>query len=168
MEAFAAKGHNITFLTPDLETKPNANITYIQIENMYADTYADSTGVDLLVMAEESALQSILTLQKFGILVCEMTTKSKGIDVLRNYPADFKFDLVINDAAAGPCLLFLLNQFDAPLVSITAFGKPDFTNAIIGGHTYDGYTPNNALLYNMNMNFYQRLVNKFFNLFGDV
>jgi hypothetical protein len=79
------------------------------------------------------------------------------------YPKDFKFDLVLHDYTIGPCLLGVLAHFDyyPPVVSVTAFSIPPFSNALIGGHKYPAYIPFYSLNYDVKMSFWQRCVNTF-------
>ncbi|KAL7029777.1 hypothetical protein ACKWTF_006359 [Chironomus riparius] len=112
-------------------------------------------------MSRESPLKSVFSFYDFGALMCEGIKISKGIEVIKNYPDDFKFDLVIHDFVCGPCLLGLLPKFKyPPLIGISAFNNPPYTVDIVGGDKL-GLTvkPFYLLHYDVNMNFIQRLHN---------
>jgi glucuronosyltransferase len=112
-------------------------------------------------MTRESVLKAVFSFYNFGAFMCEGIALSKGMDVIRNYPDDFKFDLVINDYVCGPCLLGLLPKFKyPPLIGISAFNNPPYTVDIVGGDKL-GLTANPfyLLYYDNDMNVLQRLHN---------
>lgn len=116
-------------------------------------------------MTHESVLEAVFSFYDFERFMCEGTAMSKGLDVIRNYPEDFKFDLVINDYTCGPCLLGLLPKFKyPPLVGISAFNNPPYTADIFGGDKL-GLTvkPFYTLAYHSDMNILERLHNGFIN-----
>lgn len=114
-------------------------------------------------MSRETTLQSVISYYSFGSFMCEGIGLSKGLDVIRNYPADFKFDLIVNDYTCGPCLLGLLPKFNyPPLIGITAFNNPPFTADIVGGDKLGLTTkPFYLLNYDISMNIIERLHNGF-------
>lgn len=122
-----------------------------------------SQHIDLLEMSRESTLKSVFSFYDFGSFMCEGVALSKGIEVILNYPNDFKFDLVINDYTCGPCLLGLLPKFKyPPLIGISAFNNPPFTVDIVGGDKLGLTTkPFYTLNIDLNMNIFERLYNGF-------
>lgn len=93
--------------------------------------------------------------------MCGGIGMSKGLDIIRNYPDDFKFDLVLNDYTIGSCLLGLLPKFNyPPLIGISAFSIPPYTKDLVGGDKI-GFTeaPFYTLNYDIDMNILQRLHN---------
>lgn len=116
-------------------------------------------------MSRESTLQAVLSFYDFGAFMCEGISLSKGLDVIRSYPDDFKFDLVINDYTCGPCLLGLLPKFKyPPLIGISAFNNPPYTSDIVGGDKLGLTTkPFYILNYDLNMNIIERIHNGFIN-----
>lgn len=112
-------------------------------------------------MSRESVLQAVYSFYNFGAFMCEGIGLSKGLDVIRNYPKNFKFDLVLNDYTCGPCLLGLLPRFNyPPLIGISAFNNPSYTTDIVGGDKL-GLTakPFHLLNYDSNMNIMERIHN---------
>lgn len=123
--------------------------------------FSGSEHVDLLEMTKESTLKAVFSFYNFGAFMCEGIALSKGTQVIRNYPADFRFDLVIHDYTCGPCLLGLLPKFNfPPLIGISAFNNPPYTVDIVGGDKL-GLTakPFYLLNYDNDMNFLQRVHN---------
>lgn len=129
-------------------------------------TSSGSEQIDLLEMTKETALGALFAFYDFGDFMCEGVAKStKGMSLINSYPKDFKFDLVIHDYTCGPCLLGLLPKFRyPPVIGISAFNNPPYTVDIVGGDKL-GLTakPFYSLHYDSNMNFFQRLINGFYN-----
>lgn len=130
----ADKGHNVTFVSVDVSEKTHQNVHYIHLEKTYDVLYGDDDeSFEIMKLTEESSLSAIFAFHDFTKLNCDGVLASNGLDVILNYPNDFKFDIVIYDFTCGPCLLPLIHKFNyPPLVAITAFGNPPFTNSIIG------------------------------------
>lgn len=85
---------------------------------------------------------------------------TNGFNALLRYPNTFHFDLVLYDYAMGPCLLPFLHKFNSPpLVALTAFGHPTYTNALVGDHQYFSYVPHDALSYVGNLDIWHRFSN---------
>ena len=115
----------------------------------------------------KNRFETIMMMAGVGVEVCTELTKNKGLSVILNYPDEFKFDLMIYDYTALPCMLGLLHKFNyPPLVGITAFCNPSSTADILGGDKL-GLTvkPHYMLTYDKNMNILQRLDNGFLNFF---
>lgn len=121
--------------------------------------------MDLMEWSRETKVQSLISFYKFGAFMCEGIALSKGLDVIRNYPSDFKFDLVINDYTCGACLLGLLPKFKyPPLIGLSAFSNPPYTADIAGGDKLGLTTkPFYLLNYDKNMKFHERIHNALFN-----
>ena len=116
-------------------------------------------------MSRESTLSSVFSFYDFGSFMCEGIGLSKGINVIKDYPKDFKFELVLHDFTCGPCLLGLLPKFNyPPVVGISAFNNPSYTVDIVGGDKL-GLTvkPFYLLNYDINMNILERIHNGFIN-----
>lgn len=98
--------------------------------------------------------------------MCEGIAKSvKGVEAIKSYPSDFKFDLVLHDYTCGPCLLGFLPKFKyPPVIGISAFNNPPYTVDIVGGDKL-GLTakPFYLLKYDTDMNIFERLHNGFYN-----
>lgn len=158
MEAIAARGHNVTIISPDVEKTAQANIHYIHLEEVYPTLYNGSDKIDIIEMANKNAFAEIPLFHDFGLKICEGILKSKGLTQILNYPKDFKFDLVIHDLTCGACLLGVSEYFNSPpVIGISAFLNPLYKTQSVGGHNYPAYAPYYALPYDKYMNFFQRV-----------
>lgn len=86
--------------------------------------------------------------------------QTNAFRTLLSYPDNFKFDLVLYDLTVGSCFLPFVHKFNyPPLIAVTAFGHPSFTNDLIGGHHYYAYVPHMTLPFDSEMTFFQRFYN---------
>ena len=184
MNRLAEVGHNVTVLSVNVDSAAPANVTYIHLENSYNTLYGNGTLArnDILKRSNEMAIAATVSFYKFGLLGCEGRQRSrparlsvtlltlflsftgaitsKGLQHLLQYPSDFRFDLVIYDFTCGPCVLALLHKFHyPPLVSVTGFGVPQFTERLVGGHKAASLVPHFTQLTDNPMPFSQRFTN---------
>ncbi|KAG4074540.1 hypothetical protein HA402_005605 [Bradysia odoriphaga] len=155
----AQRGHNITVISLAKDKNPPPGVHHILIEN-YDENNSESVKEIVASASRESFWSELLLLQHHATEYCESATDTNGFRTLLNYPDDFKVDLIIHDYTGGPCFLPFVHKFKyPPLIGVTTYSHPSFTNQIIGGHQYYGYIPIHALFYDDNMNFWQRFQN---------
>ncbi|ETN60648.1 glucosyl/glucuronosyl transferase [Anopheles darlingi] len=160
VDALAAKGHNLTIVSPDVEKKVKPNITYIHLEKTYDAIHEGATAIDFYEMAQSGVLESMFIFYDYAISMCTGILNSEGYRTISNYPDDYKFDLVVYDYTCGPCLMALYVKFgQPPLVGVTAFNIPPYTTDLIGGHKYYAYVPYYTLDYDSKMSFFERVNN---------
>ncbi|XP_053666699.1 UDP-glycosyltransferase UGT5-like [Anopheles marshallii] len=167
----AEVGHNVTVLSVNVDTRAPKNVTYIHLENSYNTLYGNGTLArnDILKRSNESPMAATMSFYRFGLLGCEGAVTSKGLQKILQYPSDFRFDLVIYDFTCGPCLLGLLHKFHyPPLISVTGFGVPQFTERLVGGHKDTSYIPHFTQLTDNPMPFIQRFSNTLLHLFDAI
>lgn len=144
----------------DDDESPGPNIHYIFMEETYKTLY--SGDVDLLEMSEQPPVSAIFGVVDWCVANCDGILASKGLDVILNYPNDFKFDAVIYDFSPGPCMLPLIHKFKyPPLISVSAFSNPVFSNHVTGGQKYPAFVPHYVINYPQIMTYRQRLFNHF-------
>lgn len=159
----ASKGHNVTFVSVNEKKGKIDNLHELVIEGVFEAFYKDEK-YDLLEEARfnvESKIKSAAMVVTFVLKGCRAILSGKnGLDGLLNYPNDFKFDIVVNDFTAGPCLLPLVHKFNyPPVVGVSAFNNPSYTTNSIGGHKYPAYVPFYIMDFPQVMTFYQRFYN---------
>lgn len=176
VNALAARGHNITYMSPDLDKNPPKNVHYLHMDEMYNEAYYAFVESLLKEDVKVSPLMQPIFFTEYTLQTCNgekyltqflslnifstEVIKTKSFRTLLAYPDDFRFDLIINDFTQGNCLLGFLHKFNyPPLLSVTAFSQPPYLNAFIGGHHYSSYVPHYAVPYHGDMNFFQRFYN---------
>ena len=169
LKGLARKGFNMTMVSVDDDKNPEPNIHYIFMEATYDTIYGGDNSIDLMEMSDESSLHSVFDIYGFAEINCDGILNSNGLNIILNYPNDFKFDAVIYDFTCGPCLLPLLHKFNyPPLISVSAFGNPPFTHHLTGGQKHPAFVPHFALNYPQLMNFPQRAYNYFLHAFDSM
>ncbi|XP_055533264.1 UDP-glucosyltransferase 2-like [Wyeomyia smithii] len=161
MYGLAAKGHNVTALSVDVE-KPPANVTFIKLEGVYEAFDEEETELhDFFSMAGMNpfAMQSMFN--EYVISGCTFSLRTKGLRQILDYPDNFKFDLIIHDYLQGPCLSALVHyKFGRPpVIAATGFHGLTTTTPMSGAYSYSGMVPNHEYDAPERMTYCQRFVN---------
>lgn len=69
LKGLSDRGHNITVLSPDLDTSPPANVHYIYMEGVY-DYLHNETNIDFVAMHKDNAIKNAANLYDYGIVSC--------------------------------------------------------------------------------------------------
>lgn len=151
------KGHNVTMLTHATEKAPQ-NFTVITMEG-FLDVVHEM--FDMEDYADESILGSMALLYDFLQFNCQYDYNTTGFRTLLNYPADYKFDLIIIDTSLGSrCYYPLIERFNnPPAVVVTPFMLPPLLSGVFGNHLYTSYMPYSSTQYTSKMNFPERILN---------
>ncbi|XP_062550537.1 UDP-glucuronosyltransferase 2B20-like [Armigeres subalbatus] len=173
IHALAAKGHNVTALSVDIEDKPVQNVTYIKLEGVYESLLSqekDSLEMNFFEMEDMNTLSLLYMFSKFKVLCCEFTLKTKGLKDLLSYPQDFKFDLIISDYLNGPCVSSVAqHRFGRPpLIGATAFHVLTTTTSITGAYSYSASVPNHEFNHPQEMSYCARFENVVYHHFEEL
>ncbi len=164
----AAKGHNLTILSPDIDKEQTSGLHYIWAERVYSYLYNGSKAINLIDMVDDSPYEGVLAFRNWITAACRGYYKSKGFQTLLDYPDNFKFDLVLVVYTSEPCLLGFLKKFNyPPTVGLSAFSVPHYTYHFIGGHRQFSYVPHYDAEYESKMNFFERLDNFILHMWDD-
>jgi glucuronosyltransferase len=164
----ANRGHNVTFLSVNEAKVVTQNLHYIVLdesnENFEREMQSVEAGYDIIKYTRDlskNQLKLATTIPDYGIKSCRAMMKSKnGFEKLLSYPSGFVFELVIHDFTCGPCLLPVIHKFNyPPVVGVSAFLNPPYTDLTIGGHKYPGYVPHYITNYRQVMGFAARIFN---------
>lgn len=159
IDSLAARGHNITVLSADIDARPPANVTYLLMDGVY-ELFYEEHDTDLIGSQPESTADSVRFLWAYAERACEGCLRSNGVRQLLAYPDTFAVDLIVYDYTLGPCLLGFQHKFKyPPVVGATAFNSPPYAAEIWGGHNYYAYVPLYALNYDAVMTIWQRVEN---------
>ncbi|XP_053686887.1 UDP-glucosyltransferase 2-like [Sabethes cyaneus] len=118
MYGLAAKGHNVTALTIDVDKNAPKNVHFIQLKGIH-----DTNRNDWMNEGKRlSPFQTLYNEAKLSVKSCEMIYETNGFARLLNYPDDFRFDLIINTNTVGPCVAAVAqHKFKlSPLMTVTA------------------------------------------------
>uniref|UniRef100_A0A1W7R8B9 UDP-glucuronosyltransferase n=1 Tax=Aedes albopictus TaxID=7160 RepID=A0A1W7R8B9_AEDAL len=166
INGLAAKGHNVTALSVDIEESPPSNVSYIKVEGVYESLFEeDGLESDFFEIGQMNAFSVLAMFNEYMIVGCQTTLKSKGLQQLLEYPKEFKFDLIISDYLNGPCLSAVAqHRFGRPpFIAATAFHGLTTTTTMSGAYSYSGSVPNHEFNTPQNMGYYQRIMNFLYN-----
>lgn len=160
------EGHNVTYLSADVEHKKMQNLHFIHLEKTYETFHNVELKSDdrrlIMEFANKSRLHYVTEFSSTSLIVCKGVLASKGLATLLKSSIEVNFDAVIYDYTFGPCLLPLITKFNSPpLISISAFTNPPSTVNLIGGHKYPAYIPHYVSSYHTTMSFFERVFNTF-------
>ncbi|XP_055692922.1 UDP-glucosyltransferase 2-like [Lutzomyia longipalpis] len=142
--ALAARGYNVTSLCAEDE-KNSENLTYLPLDQVYQVMYNASNPefdmqIDFFEMGDKSPLEQYMEADLFYKMTLAGIFQSKGYQQLKNYPKDFKFDLIINDHLMGPMLLPFVHHFNyPPLIGMTALHSASTGYSILGSTFYPSF-----------------------------
>nr|CAD7453224.1 unnamed protein product [Timema tahoe] len=157
MKALAARGHQVTVVSPDSDPDSGANLTYIVLEESYEhirDNFKYETGLGDTFFR---------TLEMFGewcYMNCEHQLSSKGGKQILGYPDGKMFDLIISEAAYTECFMALIPKFgNPPVVLVSAVGIPPNVDRMTGTPASPSYIPDYRLPFSDHMDFWERMQN---------
>ncbi|CAG9803018.1 unnamed protein product [Chironomus riparius] len=158
LDALHDRGHNLTILSPDIESS-KVNLTFLHLDQIYPMVLKEAREMQYLEVSNSNPIEMFMLYVETSEIACRASLVSKGYKQLLEYPDDFKFDLVLHDFLADPCLLFFVSKFGNPnIIGFSAYNMPTLFGANL---LYPSFVPGYSLLYPTKMNFKQRLVSAF-------
>ncbi|XP_055688534.1 UDP-glucosyltransferase 2-like isoform X1 [Lutzomyia longipalpis] len=148
--ALAARGHNVTSISADIDQKPKANLTYLHLDRVYETLYADG-DINLIDIGKVNPLMTFVILAQLILKTFSGVQKSSGYKQLLNYPDDFEVDLVIYDFIACPLLLGFMHKFNnPPLIGLTGYNAISQTSTLLGSPYHSAFVPHHCRLDDQN------------------
>ncbi|XP_041763613.1 UDP-glycosyltransferase UGT5-like [Anopheles merus] len=152
-------GHNLTILSFEQETSVPGK-TFLVMDGYYAKmmaAFADSAGD---FSSYEHAFGNIMNVYQYYKVASGLLEEEDAIQRLLAYPRTFRFDLVIHDFTMGQWLLGFLEHFhNPPLVSISPYNIPSYTQYLADVPVYTTYLPHPASSFGTRMTFVERVQN---------
>ncbi|XP_068083275.1 UDP-glycosyltransferase UGT5-like [Anabrus simplex] len=157
MLALAARGHQVTVVSPDPEKQSVANLREIILEDMYDDMHE---AYDYEAMSQEGYFQNTITIFDWGYDACKSALASKGAKRLKDLTVNETFDLIIVEAAIDDCFLSFIPEFGSPpVMAMVAYSSPPWAGFRMGNPDNPSYVNTFNLPYSDHMDFFQRMVN---------
>uniref|UniRef100_A0A182P856 UDP-glucuronosyltransferase n=1 Tax=Anopheles epiroticus TaxID=199890 RepID=A0A182P856_9DIPT len=158
-ERLYENGHNLTILSFEKETSVPGK-TFLVMEGFYEKlmaAFADSAGD---FSSYEHAFSNIMGVYEFYKVASDILEQEDVIKRLLEYPRTFRFDLIIHDFTMGQFLLGFLQHFNnPPLVSISPYNIPSYTQYLADIPLYTTYLPHPASDFGSKMSFMERVKN---------
>lgn len=165
INGLAARGHNVTALSVDIEGSSSPNVSYIQLEGVYEGLNEEMhLGAEMFEMGEMNPFAAVGMFNRYVTVSCELTLETKGLRQLLDYSNEFKFDVIISEYLNGPCLSAVTqHKFGRPpYIAATAFNGLSTTSMLSGAYSYPGSVPDYMLDMLQNMTYFERIANFFY------
>ncbi|GAB0099856.1 hypothetical protein DMENIID0001_157460 [Sergentomyia squamirostris] len=162
--ALADKGHNVTSISADFESKKIPNLHYIHMDNVYDVIFNKSNvdygpDIDFMMWKTWNPFRQYFMFFNYYSQVTTGVLKSSAYKELLSCSDDTKFDLIMHDYIAGPALLTLVEKFgNPPLIGATGFYGAGFTSASTGSILTPSFVQY-AYVHTDLSTFYGRLIN---------
>ncbi|XP_035904181.1 UDP-glycosyltransferase UGT5-like [Anopheles stephensi] len=159
-ERLYENGHNLTILS--FEKEPSVpGKTFLVMDKFYEKLMAAFTdGSTTDYSSYENAFANIMNVYQYYTVSSGILEDEPAIKQLLDYPRTFRFDLVIHDFTMGQFLLGFLEHFNhPPLVSISPYNIPSYTQYLADIPLYTTYLPHPASSFNSQMSFMERVRN---------
>lgn len=153
-KALAARGHQITVVSPYPQKKPLPNFTEIDVSELFP---TKSMSVDFIRANVYSMTDCVKAVADIGYKTCQATYADERISRLYNSSA--KFDLVITEIFSSDCFVVFAEKFNAPLISFVTSVALPWSNDRIGNPDNPSYIVNYWHEFAHQMSLYERVVN---------
>lgn len=151
-------GHNVTLVSHDVDKEIINNFTLITLEELN-EIEKHRFIMDELV-SDSSIFNYNSKFLSFVDELCQLDIKSDGFKELMNYPADYKFDLVIFDISNIICLYGLISKFNnPPIIGVSALTLTPQTFYPFANPLYTSYMPYYLSKFTNQMSVTERLLN---------
>ncbi|KAJ9581435.1 hypothetical protein L9F63_023367, partial [Diploptera punctata] len=156
--ALAARGHQVTVLSPDVDKGPAIpNLKYILIDGVYDEI---REAFDYEESFHGGVVNDVNMMLDWVSYSCEKCFQSKNIQEFLKSSSSEKFDLIITEAAFGECFLGLIPKFgNPPVVAVSAFGIVPPTAIMMGTPINPSFVTNMLLEFSGDNNFLRRFQN---------
>ncbi|XP_053679832.1 UDP-glycosyltransferase UGT5-like [Anopheles nili] len=152
-------GHNLTILSFETEQSVPGK-TFLVMEGFNEKMMAAFSDGSSDFSTYENPFGNIMNVYQFYTVASRILEEENAIQRLLEYPRTFRFDLVIHDFTMGQFLLGFLEYFNnPPLVSVSPYNIPSYTQYLADVPLYPTYVPHPASSFGSRMDFIERVKN---------
>ncbi|XP_050522868.1 uncharacterized protein LOC126895255 [Daktulosphaira vitifoliae] len=163
MKALAARGHNVTVISPFPQKSSVFNYTDIDISDAFF-SMVNKMNTDMVLTGKLSNLHSLQQyISNHQLNLCRKGIKLPQVQALLN--SGIKFDAVFTAIFASDCDVAYAYHFKAPLLSVMSTAHLPYTYDRVGGPDNPSYVPTTTTKAVGKMNFKQRLINTLYNIY---
>ncbi|XP_069681581.1 UDP-glucosyltransferase 2-like [Periplaneta americana] len=159
IRALAARGHQVTVISTDVDADNVPNLTSIKIEGVY-ETLRNS--YDFETFGDQSDTGVISSTFGWVEVLCKTEFRSEGTKQLLSYSSNEPFDLIITEASWAECFFGFIQKFGSPpVVAISGYGVHPWSAAAMGVPDNPSYIPVSLLPYSSTMTLTQKIYNSY-------
>uniref|UniRef100_A0AAG5D4S1 UDP-glycosyltransferases domain-containing protein n=1 Tax=Anopheles atroparvus TaxID=41427 RepID=A0AAG5D4S1_ANOAO len=159
-EALAARGHNVTIVSPFEVQYAHENIRQVRITGLYSHVEDYGLAANVFTKRDKSSFYGNTNLIYGTAAMADYTLGHPKLQVLLKDPAE-TFDLLLLDQVLCESLLGLAYHYGVPAIVYSAAAPNKYTNEMVANPHNPAYNPIPSLGYSDRMNLVQRVWNTF-------
>uniref|UniRef100_A0A182P823 Uncharacterized protein n=1 Tax=Anopheles epiroticus TaxID=199890 RepID=A0A182P823_9DIPT len=159
-EALAARGHNVTIVSPFEVQYANENIRQLRITGLFSHIEDYGLHANVFTKRDKSSFYGNTNLIYGTAAMADYTLGHPVVQKLLNDPAE-TFDLLILDQVLCESLLGLAYHYGVPAIVYSADAPNKYTNEMVANPHNPAYNPIPSLGYSDRMHLVQRVWNTF-------
>uniref|UniRef100_A0A182YIH4 UDP-glycosyltransferases domain-containing protein n=1 Tax=Anopheles stephensi TaxID=30069 RepID=A0A182YIH4_ANOST len=159
-EALAAKGHNVTIVSPFEVQYAHENIRQVRITGLFSHIEDYGLHANVFTKRDKSSFYGNTNLIYGTAAMADYTLGHPKLQELLKNPAE-TFDLLILDQVLCESLLGLAYHYGVPAIVYSAAAPNKYTNEMVGNPHNPAYNPIPSLGYSDRMHLVQRVWNTF-------
>uniref|UniRef100_A0A182F6K5 UDP-glucuronosyltransferase n=1 Tax=Anopheles albimanus TaxID=7167 RepID=A0A182F6K5_ANOAL len=159
-ERLYENGHNLTILSfePEPSVPGKTFLVMDEFQQKLMAKFAADGATDF--SSYEGALGNIMNVYQYYEVSSALLVDEPAIRRLLDYPRSFRFDLIVHDFTMGQFLLGFVQRFgNPPLVAVSAYNIPSYTQFLADIPLYTTYLPHPASSFSSRMSFTERVRN---------
>ncbi|XP_058062812.1 UDP-glycosyltransferase UGT5-like [Anopheles bellator] len=152
-------GHNLTILSFEKEESVPGK-TFLLMEDFQRRLMAMFADGSVDFSTYENTFSNIVNVYQYYEVSSQLLLSEPAVRRLLEYPRTFRFDLIIHDFTMGQFLLGFVEHFhNPPLVALSAYNIPAYTQFLADVPLHPTYVPHPASTFGQQMSFLERVKN---------
>ncbi|KAI4462072.1 UDP-glucosyltransferase [Holotrichia oblita] len=157
VRGLAAKGHEVTFVTPYEEKETVKNVKSVFLSEVYRIGEEMRSDINLFEIFHMPSFLIIPFLGHMSLLAAEVTFADPAMEAILN--SEETYDAVVIESFFADSLQGIGYKLKAPTILLTAFGPGILTNYLSANPDIYSHMPHPFSGYTQNMNFCERVNN---------
>lgn len=163
LKALAARGHDVTLVSPYKDKAPSKNFRDIVLEGFAEVQSQMEKEIDLFSYHKMPTAMKLIFMYGMGFTVTEKALENEAFKKI--YKSNEKFDLIITEAFIIDPIRVMGHVFKAKTILLSSFGSSSLSNHLVGNPAPLSYIPDFILDHSGPMDFCLRFKNAFYDIF---
>lgn len=165
LHELAARGHQITVISPFKIGGNAENITDIQLDGVQ-QLFLELGLTNVFNKSNHSPIEETTNLIYGTAELADLTLKNQEVQKLLR--SDATFDLLILHAHMTDSLLGIANHYQIPSIILSTTGSTKYTDEVVGNPFNPSYVPHLFVGFMDHMSFKERLINSLVAMFDEI
>lgn len=163
LKALAARGHDVTLVSPYKDKAPSKNFRDIVLEGFAEVQSQMEKEIDVFSYHKMPTGMKLIFMYGMGFTVTEKAFENEAFKKI--YKSNEKFDLIITEAFIIDPIRVMGHVFKAKTILLSTFGSSSLSNHLVGNPAPLSYIPDFILDHAGPMDFCLRFKNAFYDIF---